>query len=88
MELDSNSYDWYVLFPNHEMGLRLKKELNERHIKARISPTPREASKSCGISLMVDEDDLPVIKQIIAEKNIHILKIVPIARKEWKYRST
>lgn len=70
------------------MGLRLKKELDERDIKARISPTPREASKSCGISLMVDEGDLPLIKQIIAENNIQILKIVSLARKAWKYRST
>ncbi len=68
--------------------MRLKKELDERDIKARISPTPREASKSCGISLIVDEGDLPLIKQIIAKNNIQILKIVSLARKEWKYRST
>jgi hypothetical protein len=53
-----------------------------------ISPTPREASKSCGISLIVDEVDLPLIKQIIAENNIQILRVVSLARKEWKYRST
>ena len=70
------------------MGLRLKKELDGRDIKAKISPTPREASKSCGISLIVDEGDLPLIKQIIAENHIQILKIVSLARKEWKYRST
>jgi hypothetical protein len=70
------------------VGLRLKKELDGRDIKARISPTPREASKSCGISLIVDEGDLPMINQIIAENDIEILKIVSLARKEWKYRST
>jgi hypothetical protein len=70
------------------VGLHLKKELDGRDIKARISPTPREASKSCGISLIVDEGDLTLIKQIIAENNIQILKIVSLARKEWKYRST
>ncbi|HBK52682.1 DUF3343 domain-containing protein [Syntrophomonas wolfei] len=86
--MDSGNYDWYVLFPNHHVGLRLKKELDGRDIKARISPTPREASKSCGISLIVDEGDLPMINQIIAENDIEILKIVSLARKEWKYRST
>jgi hypothetical protein len=70
------------------MGLLLKKKLDECNIKARISPTPREASKSCGISLIVDEFDLPLIQQIIAENNIQILKIVSLVRKEWKYRST
>ena len=63
------------------MGLLLKKKLDECNIKAMISPTPREASKSCGISLIVDEVDLPVIKQIIEESNIQILKIVSLARK-------
>ncbi|MGI6413196.1 MAG: DUF3343 domain-containing protein [Syntrophomonadaceae bacterium] len=86
--MDNSSYDWYVLFPNHHEGLRLKKELDRADIRARIAPTPREASKNCGISLIVDEGDLPVIKQIIAVNNIQILKIVSLARKEWKYRST
>lgn len=70
------------------MGLRLKKELDEQDIIARISPTPREASTSCGIALMVYEADLPVIRQIVEEKDIEIITIVSIARKEWKYRST
>jgi len=70
------------------MGLRLKQALDERGIRARISPTPREASRSCGISLIVDEEDIPLIKQIIAENNIQILKMIALARKDWKYRST
>jgi hypothetical protein len=68
--------------------LLLKKILDDRDIKARISPTPREASTSCGISLIVEEGDLPLIKQIIAENNIQVLKIVSLTRKEWKYRGT
>ena len=68
--------------------MRLKKELDGRDIKASISPTPREASKSCGISLIVDEVDLPLINQVIAENNIQILKIVSLLRKKWQYRST
>lgn len=88
MTLDNNGCNWYVLFPNHEMGLRLKKELDGQDIRATISPTPREASTSCGISLLVDEAALPTIRQIIADKNIEIIKIVSLAKKEWKYRST
>ena len=84
---DNSSYDWYVLFPNHHMGLRLKAKLDARDIKAKISPTPRELSKSCGISLIVAEADIPLIEQIRVENGIEILKIVPLARKEWKYRS-
>jgi len=70
------------------MGLRLKQEIEAQDIKAIISPTPREASTSCGISLIVDEADLPAIKRIIEEEAIAILKIVAIPKNEWKYRSS
>ena len=44
----------YVLFPNHDNGMRLYKELKALGVRAVISPTPRTASKCCGISLMVE----------------------------------
>lgn len=62
--------------------------LDGLEIKAVISPTPREASKSCGISLIVNEADIPVIEEVIAEKNIQILDIVTLPRKKWQYRGT
>ena len=48
----------YVLFPNHDNGMRLYGILKEAGIKATIAPTPRVASKCCGISLLVRKDDL------------------------------
>lgn len=44
----------YVLFPNHDNGMRLYGILKEAGIKATIAPTPRAASKCCGISLLVN----------------------------------
>lgn len=83
----TSEYDWYILFPNHHEGLRLNSELKQRGIKNTISPTPRAASKSCGISLIVLEEDLLVIEQVIKEQCINIEKIVqlPII-KNWKFR--
>ena len=43
-----------------------------------IAPTPRSASKCCGISLMVKEEDLKVIRQCIREHDIEILKITEV----------
>ena len=43
----------YVLFPNHDNGMRLYKELKNLGVRATIAPTPRAASKCCGISLLV-----------------------------------
>lgn len=85
--MGNSEYEWYVLFPNHHEGLRLNKELKVLNIKCTIAPTPREASTSCGISLIVLETDLPVAKQVIEEKGINIEKIIRLPKKEWHYRS-
>ena len=46
---------YYVLFPNHENGMKLYRILKEKGVRTQISPTPRAASKCCGISLLVRE---------------------------------
>ena len=65
----------YVLFPNHDNGMRLYGILKEAGIKTTIAPTPRVASKCCGISLLVREEDLEAIRN-----QIEILKIAAIER--------
>ena len=70
----------YVLFPNHDNAMRLYRELKKNGMKAAISPTPRSASVCCGVSLMVEEEDLEKIRQIAAEKEIEIVKIAAVER--------
>ncbi|MCI9238614.1 DUF3343 domain-containing protein [Lachnospiraceae bacterium 50-23] len=70
----------YVLFPNHDNGMRLYRELKTLGVRAIIAPTPRVASKCCGISLLVEEKDLDVIKECIREHEIDILSIAEIER--------
>ncbi len=70
----------YVLFPNHDNSMRLYRELKAIGVRAVISPTPRAASKCCGVSLMVEEKDLQIIRSCAEEHNIEILKIVEIPR--------
>ena len=55
---------YYVLFPNHDNGMRLYHELKSLGIKATIAPTPRSASKCCGISLLIQ-------KQAAIERDIN-----------------
>ena len=43
----------YILFPNHDNAMRLYRELKKLGVRAVIAPTPRSASKCCGVSLMV-----------------------------------
>lgn len=70
----------YVLFPNHDNAMRLHRELKALGVKAVIAPTPRAASKCCGVSLMVRKDDLEMIKACVTEQGIEILKIAEIER--------
>lgn len=72
---------YYVLFPNHENGMKLYRKLKEEGIRAQISPTPRAASKCCGISLLVrEEKDLPGIRRCIDENQIEVLDIVALEK--------
>lgn len=71
---------YYVLFPNHDNGMRLYREMKENGLKCTIAPTPREASKCCGISLLVKKEDLDQIRQIVEEKQIEILQIAEIKK--------
>ena len=82
-----SEYKHYILFPSHNEGLRLNQILKERGIKSTISPTPRAASKSCGISLIIAEVDVERVKKIIEEKHVSIegLTALPV-KNEWKYR--
>ena len=70
----------YVLFPPPDNGMRLFGILKEAGIKTTIAPTPRVASKCCGISLLVREEDLDTIQKCIDENQIEILKIAAIER--------
>ena len=59
---------YYVLFPNHDNGMRLYREMKENGLKCTIAPTPREASKCCGISLLVKKEDLDKARYVIRDK--------------------
>ncbi len=87
--MQESDYRVYVLFPNHTEGLRLNSILRDRGINHAISPTPRVLSRSCGISLIVNEDDLELIKEIIAEHRITIENVAKApVNKNWRYRGS
>lgn len=70
----------YVLFPNHDNAMRLYRELKKLGVRAAIAPTPRSASKCCGVSLMVEKEDLEMIQDIADQKEIEILKIAEVEK--------
>jgi hypothetical protein len=75
-------YDYYVLFPNHQEGLRLYRKLKDAGIKCTISPTPREASSFCGMSLLISEKNVEKVEKVLIENdNIKTEGIVKIKRR-------
>lgn len=72
--------DYYILFKNHTDAMALFQETRQRHITARISPTPRQASLCCGVSLLVTAENIDAVKQCIAETGAAYEKIVALPR--------
>ena len=70
----------YVLFPNHDNGMRLYNELKKLGVWAVIAPTPRSASKCCGISLMIKEEEIETVQDCVSEHGIEILKIAAVEK--------
>ena len=70
----------YVLFPNHDNAMRLYKEVKALGVKAVIAPTPRAASKCCGVSLRVLEEDIERIRQCAADHNVEIQDIAAVEK--------
>jgi hypothetical protein len=74
--------EYYIIFPNVENGLKLNELLKAAKISVTIAPTPREATKCCGISLLIkNKDDIPLIEKCIADNKIEILNIFETVNK-------
>ncbi|MEL7647345.1 MAG: DUF3343 domain-containing protein [Sedimentibacter sp.] len=75
--------EYYIIFPNVENGLRLNELLKAEKISVTIAPTPREATKCCGISLLIKNvNDIPIIKKCIADNKIDIINIFETVNKK------
>jgi hypothetical protein len=75
--------EYYVIFPNVENGMKLNELLKAAKIPATIAPTPREATKCCGISLLIkNKDYIPAVKKCVEDNNIEILDIFETVNKK------
>lgn len=72
--------DYYVLFKNHTDAMALYQAARQRQLAVKISPTPRQASRCCGVSLLVSQEHLNGVKDCIIETGLAYLKIVPLPR--------
>ena len=64
----------YVLFPNHDNAMRLHRDLKKIGVRATIAPTPRAASTCCGVSLLIQEEEVRKVEVCVKEQGIDILR--------------
>ncbi len=72
---------WYILFREYTEGLAMEEVLKKDGCKVRIAPTPRSIQKelSCGMSLMLEEEELEKVKASIEKHELVYHDIVPLA---------
>lgn len=66
---------FYILFENHTDGMEMYRALKAANFKVQISPTPRELSTCCGMSLLIEETDIKSIKEMADKKALSYIGI-------------
>ena len=71
---------WYVLFVNYEQGLALRDLLLKHNVKNRSAPAPRaiQGKLSCGMSLLIEPEDIDAVRACIEENQGKYYDIVPL----------
>ena len=72
--------DCYILFSSHTDGWRLYEAARDAGVKARISPTPRAARASCGVSLLASCDDVELLRDLADEGGIPLEGVARLPR--------
>ncbi len=67
--------NYYILFKNHTDSTAMYSALKKQGFNARISPTPRELSVCCGVSLLILEEEVEAIKGFVSSANLSYIKI-------------
>lgn len=73
-------YSYYILFHTHTEGMALYHIMRERGAEVKISPAPRAASVSCGMSLLVEPEEIDKVRSIIKETAAEYDRIVELPK--------
>ncbi|MBQ4361533.1 MAG: DUF3343 domain-containing protein [Lachnospiraceae bacterium] len=78
---DGQNVRYYILFDNYTHGFALQAILKEEGIKNRIAPAPRaiQGDLTCGMSLLIEPEDLPEVERVIEERKPIYHAIRPLA---------
>ncbi len=57
---------FYILVNSATEGMALYTGLKERGCKARIAPSPRQETTCCGVSIMVESEDIDAVRAALS----------------------
>ncbi|MBW9156048.1 DUF3343 domain-containing protein [Clostridium sp. FP2] len=66
---------YVVTFQNTHEAMKAERETINEKIKVVVIPTPTYITKSCGISLKIDEENIQSIIKLINSENIKVKEI-------------
>ncbi len=81
MSSEEGHVRYYILFDNYTHGFALQAILKEEGIPNRIAPAPRaiQGDLTCGMSLMIEPEDLPEVERVLEERKPTYHAIRPLA---------
>lgn len=68
-----------ISFDTTNFAMMAEKCFSEEHFEKMVIPTPRTISNSCGISLLINDDDVEKAKKLIIEKELKIKGIFVVS---------
>lgn len=69
-----NKY-YIVTFQNTHEAMKAERETIKNKIKVVVIPTPTYITKSCGISLKIEEENIQSIFKLVKSENIKVKEI-------------
>ncbi len=77
---EGQKINYYILFEEYTQGLLLQELLRAEHIPSRIAPTPHaiQGKLGCGMSLLVQPEDIADVRKCIQEKQPEYYDIIPL----------
>lgn len=72
--------NYYVLVSDYTQAMKIQETLRERKVPSRISPTPHaiQGIVGCGVSILLQPEDLENAKRCLENKGITYHSIVPL----------
>lgn len=66
---------YYMLFNNSNEAFAMHQAMDQAGLSSRIAPTPRQLSICCGVTLLIEYEEIPAIKELAREKDLSFLGI-------------